>query len=66
MHFLRLFLRLFRNYVYYHFIFPKINNGGVRIKAGGGLENFSNINKQGRQLFGTQEYNSKAVKRALA
>ena len=31
------FLRLFRNYVYYHFIFPKINKGGVGIRAGGGL-----------------------------
>ena len=30
------FLRLFRNYVYYHFIFPKINKRGVGIRAGGG------------------------------
>ena len=29
------FLRLFRNYVYYHFIFPKINKRGVGITAGG-------------------------------
>ena len=29
------FLRLFRNYVYYHFIFPKINERGVGIRAGG-------------------------------
>ena len=53
------FLRLFRNYVYYHFIFPKINKRGVGIRAGGGggLENFSKINKQGGgRLFGTQEY----------
>ena len=40
------FLRLFRNYVYYHFIFPKINKRGVGIRAGG-LENFSKINKRG-------------------
>ena len=41
------FLRLFRNYVYYHFIFPKINKrGGVGIRAGW-LEIFSKINKRG-------------------
>ena len=28
------FLRLFRNYVYYHFIFPKINKRGVGIRGG--------------------------------
>ena len=46
MHFLRLFLALFRNYFYYHFISPKINKRGVRIRAGGGLENFPKINKR--------------------
>ena len=36
MHFLRLVLaHLFRNYVYYHFMFPKINKGGVGIRVGG-------------------------------
>ena len=40
------FLRLFRIYVYYHFIFPKINKRGVEIRAGD-LENFSKINKRG-------------------
>ena len=51
------FLGLFRNYVYYHFIFPKINKRGVGIRAGGGLENFSKINKRGGgRLFGTREY----------
>ena len=35
------FLRLFRNYVYYHFIFPKIN-GGNGMKAGGGWKIFKN------------------------
>ena len=40
------FLRLFRNYVYSHFIFPKINNRGVGIRARG-LENFSKSNKRG-------------------
>ena len=49
------FLRLCRNYVYYHFIFPKINKRGVGIRAGG-LENFSKINKRGGRLFGTREY----------
>ena len=30
------FLRLFRNYVYYHFIFPEINKrGGVGISVAG-------------------------------
>ena len=28
-------LHLFRNYVYHHFIFPKINKGGVGIRVGG-------------------------------
>ena len=41
------FLRLFRNYVYYHFIFPKINKRGWNKSGGGGLENFSKINKRG-------------------
>ena len=49
------FLRLFRNYVYYHFIFPKINKRGGWNKSGG-LENFSKINKRGGRLFGTREY----------
>ena len=44
------FLRLFRNYVYYHFIFPKINKRGVGIRAGG-LENFSKINKRGGTII---------------
>ena len=51
------FLRLFRNYPYYHFIFQKLINGGggVGIRAGG-LENFSKINKRGGgRLFGTRE-----------
>ena len=30
------FLRLFRNYVYYHFIFPKIDKRGGWNKSGGG------------------------------
>ena len=50
------FLRLFRNYVYYNFIFPKINKRGGWNKSGGGLENFSKINKRGGRLFGTREY----------
>ena len=29
-------MRLFRNYVYYHFIFSKINKRGAGIRAGGG------------------------------
>ena len=36
MHFLRLFLHLFRNYAYYYFIFPKINERGAGIRAEGG------------------------------
>ena len=40
------FVHLFRNYVYYPFLFPKIDKrGGVLIRAGG-LENFSKINKR--------------------
>ena len=49
------FLRLFRNYVYYHFIFPKINKRGGWNRSGG-LENFSKINKREGRLFGTREY----------
>ena len=29
------FFHLFSNYVYYHFIFPKISKSGFRIRAGG-------------------------------
>ena len=29
------FLRLFKNHVYYHFIFPKIHKRGVGIRVGG-------------------------------
>ena len=35
------FLRLFRNYVCHHFIFPIFNQ-----RRGGGLENFSKISKR--------------------
>ena len=44
------FLRLFRNYVYYHFTFPKINKRGGWNKSGG-LENFSKINKRGGTII---------------
>ena len=37
--------------VYYHFIFPKINERGVGIKAGGGLENFSKICKRAEAII---------------
>ena len=33
-----------------------IKGGGVGIRAGGGLENCSKINKRGARLFGTREY----------
>ena len=36
--------------------FQKLIKGGVVIRAGGGLENFSKINKRRGRLFGTQEY----------
>ena len=39
-------MRLYRNYVKYHFIFPKINKRGVGIRAGG-LKSFSKIDKRG-------------------
>ena len=44
------FLRLFRNYVYYHFIFPKIDKRWVGIRAGG-LDNFSKINERGGTII---------------
>ena len=40
------FLRLFRNYVYHHSIFPKINKGGI--KAGGVRIFFKNIIRYSR------------------
>ena len=49
------FLRLFRNYVYYNFIFPKINKSGGWNKSGGGLENFSKINKRGGDDYSVLE-----------
>ena len=50
-------MRLFRNYAYCNFIFPKINKRGVGIRAGGRLEIFSKINKWGGgRLFGTREH----------
>ena len=56
MHFLRRFLVFIQKYVYYHFIFPKINKRGGWNKSGG-LENLSKINKRGGgRLFGTREY----------
>ena len=37
--------------------FQKLIKGGVGIRAGGGLENFSKINKRGGgRLFGTRVY----------
>ena len=53
MHFLRIFLRLFRNYVYDHFILPKINKRG-----GVGLEDFQKLTGGGGRLFGNREYNA--------
>ena len=49
MHFLRLFLAFIQKLCLLSFHFPKINKkgGGVGIRAGGGgLENFSKINKR--------------------
>ena len=54
MHFLRRFLVFIQKYVYYHFIFPKINKRGVGIRAGG-LENFSKINKRGGDDYSVLE-----------
>ena len=57
MHFLRRFLVFIQKYVYYHFIFPKINKrGGGGIRAGG-LENFSKINKRGGDDYSVLESN---------
>ena len=51
------FLPLFRNYVYYHFIFPKINKRGAGIRAGGrGWKIFQKLISGGGLLFGTREY----------
>ena len=47
-------MRLFRNYDYYKFIFPKINKRGVGIRAGE-LENFSKINKRGGDDYSVLE-----------
>ena len=57
MHFLRLFLAFIQKLCIISFHFPKINKRGDWNKSGGGLENFSKINKRGGgRLFGTQEY----------
>ena len=50
------FLRLFRNYVYYHFIFPKINKRGAGIKEGRGWKIFQKLISGEGRLFGTREY----------
>ena len=50
------FLRLFRNYVYYHFIFPKLNKRGARIRAGDWKIFQKLISRGGGRLFGTREY----------
>ena len=49
------FLRLFKNHVYYHFIFPKIHKRGVGIRVGG-WKIFQKLISGGGRLFGTQEY----------
>ena len=54
MHFLRRFLVFIQKYVYYHFIFPKINKRGGWNKSGG-LENFSKINKRGGEDYSVLE-----------
>ena len=56
------FLRLFRNYVYYHFIFPKIDKRGVGIRAGGGWKNFQKLISGG----GTVIRYSRVERRLLA
>ena len=43
MHLFRLFLHLFRNYVYYHFILPKINKRGAGIRVGEGCKIFQKL-----------------------
>ena len=45
------FLRLFRNYVYCHFIFPKINKRG-------GWKIFQKLISGGGRLFGTREHSA--------
>ena len=47
-------MRLFRNYVYYHFIFPEINKRRLE-KERRGLEYFSKINKRGRDDYSVLE-----------
>ena len=47
-------MHLFRNYVDYHFKFPKIDKkggGGGKKAEGGGLENFSKIDKWGGTII---------------
>ena len=49
-------MRLFRNYVHYHFTFPKINKRGDWNKSGGGWKIFQKLASGGGRLFGTREY----------
>ena len=51
------FLRLFRNYVYYHFIFPKINKKGGWNKSGGGWKIFQKLISGGGDDYSVLESN---------
>ena len=56
------FLLLFRNYVYYHFIFPKINKRGGWNKSGGGWKIFQKL-ISGRDDYSVLESNRKNEKK---
>ena len=70
------FLRLFRNYVYYHFIFPKINKRGDGIRAGarwkffyklisGGGDDYSVLESTDLSNVRNSDRNSNATRRVL-
>ena len=60
-------MRLFRNFVYYHFIFPRINKRGeVGIRAGGGgLENFEKLISGGGAIIRYSRVPSNVVDEVL-
>ena len=58
------FLRLFRNYVYCHFIYPKINKRGGWNESGG-LENFSKIYKRGGTIIRYLRVGAKKISNLL-